>query len=146
MAHSICEVYIHMVFSTKDRYPFLRQEWQADLYAVTGKIIKNIGGQPIKINGMENHVHILMKMPKEMDLAALARTVKANSSRWIHQNHQSKFAWQEGYAVFSVAASNLSNVKSYIENQEEHHKVKSYEEEIRAMLIAVGLNPEEHMI
>ena len=145
MAHSICEVFIHMVFSTKDRYAFIIDEWKAELYAVIGQIIKNHNGQPVKINGMEDHVHILMGMPKEMSLAELARTVKANSSRWVRQHHHPKFAWQEGYAVFSVSHDRIPQVKSYIENQQEHHSQNGYEEELKAMLIAVGLDPAEHM-
>ncbi|PKN71823.1 MAG: transposase [Candidatus Cloacimonetes bacterium HGW-Cloacimonetes-3] len=141
MSHSVSVVYLHLVFSTKDRQPHIVSTWQNELYAYIGGIIKNLQSQPIIINGTTDHIHILCTLPREMDIATFMRNMKASSSKWVHQHHNPHFAWQEGYGAFSVGLSNLEQVKGYIRNQAKHHDKQGFVEEYNAMLRAFGLVP-----
>lgn len=141
MAHSICVLYLHLVFSTKDRIPFIEPAWQNDLYAYIGGIIKNLHGEPILINGTADHIHILCSQPKETAVAPFLRDIKANSSRWASQSHSPKFQWQDGYGSFSVGVSSLDQVKGYIRNQAEHHQKRDFSAEYDALLRACGIVP-----
>jgi len=106
------------------------------LWAYMNGIISNIGGKAVAINGMADHTHILMVLPPTIAIAEALRTVKANSSKWVHENwqEQSKFAWQSGYSAFSVSRSGVKDVVRYIDNQEEHHRKLSYQDELLALL------------
>jgi REP element-mobilizing transposase RayT len=101
------------------------------LYAYIGGIIKANEAVPIKINGTENHLHILTTMSKNMPLAKFVEEIKRNSSRWIKskEEHYQHFAWQGGYAGYSVSQSKVSVVEKYIENQKEHHKKETFQDE-----------------
>lgn len=141
MAHSIAVVYLHLVFSTKDRQPLIVSTWQNDLYSYLGGILKHLHSQPIIINGTMDHIHILCTLPREIDIASFLRNLKASSSKWVHQYHNPHFAWQEGYGAFSVGLSNLEQVKRYIRNQEKHHDKQGFMEEFSSLLRAFGLVP-----
>ena len=141
MPHSVCVLYAHLVFSTKNRQSVINPAWKNDLYSYIGAIIKNLQGEPIQINGTLDHIHILCNLPKEMDVSTFLRNIKANSSKWIHTKHNAAFHWQEGYGAFSVGISNLEHVKSYILNQEEHHKDRDFTAEYNALLRACGIRP-----
>ena len=91
------------------------------MYAYLAGIINNIGGLSIKINGIDDHVHILCLLPKDLSIGEFMAKIKANSSKWFRQTHCPDFGWQDGYAAFSVSKSNLVTVENYIINQEEHH-------------------------
>jgi len=84
-------------------------------------IIKNLGGVPIIINGIEDHVHILCLLPKNLSIGEFMAKIKANSSKWFRETHCPEFSWQDGYGAFSVSKSNLEAVANYIDNQDEHH-------------------------
>jgi REP element-mobilizing transposase RayT len=115
----------------KDETIQIRSENETELYAYIGGIIKQYDSHPIKINGTENHLHILSTMSKNISLAQFVEQIKKNSSRWI--KHQSEFyryfAWQSGYAGYSVSQTKIEAVKKYIENQKEHHKTVSFKDE-----------------
>lgn len=141
MPHSICILYAHLVFSTKDRQSTIDPTWQDDLYSYIGGIINNLQGGVILINGVPDHIHILCRLPKEMDIATFLRNIKANSSKWVRQNHAPQFHWQEGYGAFSVGISNVEQVKAYIRKQAEHHKTRDFRGEYNALLRACGIVP-----
>lgn len=136
MGQTLTNITIHIIFSTKDRVPFINQEIKKDLLAYLGGIIKKLNANPLIINGMSDHMHILTEIPPTLSVSELMRVVKTNSSRWIHQNYNSgkDFAWQDGYAAFSVSKSAIQTVISYIENQEKHHQNKSFQNEFIAFL------------
>ncbi len=131
MPESYCHIATHIVFSTKDRYPFLTGSKRTETHLYIGGIIKNLQGHPIIINGVEDHIHILCLLPKETSIAKFVQTIKSNSSKWFSQTHINKFAWQQGYAAFSVSKSSISEVETYIKNQELHHKRISFVDEFK---------------
>jgi len=124
MPQSLSAVYIHLVFSTKERRPFLRDETiRASVHSYLGGISKQLGCAPIIIGGVEDHVHILARFGRTTTQAERVKELKRVSSLWIKQKYSIRdFEWQGGYADFSVSASNLEMVKRYIKSQQEHHR------------------------
>ena len=131
MSQSLSKLFVHIIFHTKNSCTLIRFEDKARLYAYIGSVIKDRGSIPISINGIKDHVHILCVMSKNIHLALLTEEIKRHSSRWIKtlDPYYSNFAWQGGYAGFSVSPSVVNRTKRYIENQEEHHKKRTFEEE-----------------
>jgi putative transposase len=126
----------HIVFSTKDRVPYLSAENRESVFAYIGGITREIGLTALNIGGYSDHVHLFVRMPASANLADAIRIIKTNSSRWIHDQNilDPSFAWQEGYAAFSVSESCAANVSRYIENQADHHRKVSFQEELIAYL------------
>jgi len=147
MSHRFTALFTHLIFSTKDRFPHLDKDLGTDCRAYIGGIVENIGGRRIAVGGVADHVHLLLDMPVTMSLSDVVRTIKSNSSKWIHeQKHRPKFAWQQGYSAFSVSRSGLDSVVRYIDDQEKHHQRVSYQDEVRAFLKKHGLVADErHM-
>ena len=136
MPQSLSKMYVHIVFHTKTDHTIIRNQDKPDLYAYIGSIINDNGSIPIIMNGTDNHIHILCILSKNISLAKLTEEIKRNSSRWMtkYDAYYKKFAWQGGYAGFSVSPSLVDNTKEYIENQEAHHKKVTYKEELMALL------------
>lgn len=124
-------MFVHIIFHIKNKAVTIRNQEKNELYAYMGSIIKEHNSIPIIINGMEDHVHIFCIMSKNIYLAKLVEEVKRHSSRWIKTKapYYSKFAWQGGYAGFSVSPSLHDKTKNYIANQEIHHKTMTFKEE-----------------
>ena len=131
MSQSLSKIYLHIIFHTKNSNCIIRKQEKDELYAYMGSIINDNQSIPILINGVEDHVHILCVMSKNIALAKLVEEIKRHSSRWIKtkNNYYSNFAWQGGYAGFSVSPSLHDKTKHYIENQEAHHKKMTFKEE-----------------
>jgi len=131
MAQSLSQLYTHIVFSTKNHYPFIKPVIEKELYAYIGGTIKKSGGIPFMINGMENHIHIFSTLPRTVALSKFIEDIKRNSSRWIKTKgvEYKHFGWQNGYAGFSVSSSKKDAVVKYIAHQKEHHKILTYKEE-----------------
>ena len=130
MAHTFSNLLYHVVFGTKDREPSIDGELRSDLHAYLGGIIREIHGIAIMVNGTVDHVHALLKLPPTMAIADAIRIVKTNSSKWAHEKHdRTRFAWQSGYSAFSVSESGAQRVRTYIAQQEEHHRRKTFAEE-----------------
>ena len=136
MPQSLSIVYIHLVFSTKERRPLLRDvEVRNALHAYLGGISKQLDCPPIQIGGTEDHVHILSRFGRKITQAEWVKELKRVSNGWLKEqgNEYRRFAWQGGYADFSVSQSNLERVKRYISNQEEHHRKMSFQDEVREL-------------
>ena len=131
MSQSLSKLYTHIVFHTKFNQNLIKAEIENELYAYLGGILKQNKSVPIVINGVEDHVHILCIMSKNIALANLLEELKRNSSRWIKTKgvDYKYFAWQGGYGGFSVSQSKVDVVKRYIENQKTHHKTETFKEE-----------------
>jgi REP element-mobilizing transposase RayT len=141
MAHTYTNILIHALFSTKDRQPWLNAEVKSELFLYLGGTLNKLGGQSLLVNGPADHVHMLFVQPAAISTADLMEKVKANSSGWVKRRwprHKS-FAWQTGYTAFSVSKSHTERVKRYIENQEEHHRKVSFQEEVLAFLKKQGI-------
>lgn len=126
----------HVIFSTKERAPLLEAQLRPRIYTYLGGIIRDLGGQPILIGGVEDHVHVLCRLGTAVSLADALRQVKGSSSRWINEDLKLKFKfqWQSGYSAFTVSRSNLGSVETYIAGQEEHHRKRTFKEEVLEFL------------
>lgn len=128
-------LHYHLIFSTKDRFPFISKSWRDRLHAFLGGEVRKIGGIPEMIGGTEDHVHLLIGLRATHCLCDVLEDIKSGSSKWVHEEiGVSEFAWQVGYGAFTVSASKVSAVEIYIEKQEEHHRVKTFQEEYRRFL------------
>lgn len=148
MPGTYSQVILHFVFSTKRRVAHMTPEIQTRLYDYIGGIVRAEKGTLFAIGGMPDHVHLLLRWRTDASIADLMRTVKARSSRWVHQTFAdaAMFAWQEGYGVFSVSKSAESDVKNYIENQVEHHKQRDFKAELLALLRMHGVEFDERFV
>jgi REP element-mobilizing transposase RayT len=134
MAHTFT-VLVHVIFSTKDRVPAITPDIAPRLYPYMGGIVRSLDCIAISINGVADHVHLLIAQHQSISLADLMRTLKTNSSKWVHETWPNvSFAWQIGYGAFSVSKSNEDAVKQYIAAQEEHHQKMTFQEEFIAFL------------
>lgn len=142
MPQSLSKLYVHIIFHTKHNQPLISPEIEKELYAYIGGIIKENDSVPIIIGGIDNHIHILAVMSKNISLAKFVEELKRNSSRWIKTKDEKfqQFAWQGGYGAFSVSQSVVERVKNYIENQKEHHKKVSFQDEYVKFLSEYGID------
>jgi len=138
VSHSYAQNLVHVVFSTKDRVKTLAPAVRPKLQAYIVGICNNRGIVVYAVGGTEDHVHCLLEIPATDSVAETVLTIKANSSRWLHQTSRD-FAWQKGYAAFSVSASLIPTVSRYIQNQEAHHHKMTFEEEFLALLQKHGV-------
>ena len=148
MSQSLSKLYVHIVFHTKHNQDLIKADIEKELYAYFGGLLKKTKSVPIVINGIENHVHILCIMSKNIALADLLEDLKRNSSRWIKTkgNDYCEFGWQGGYGGFSVSQSKADVVKRYIENQKEHHKTETAEDEYIKFLKEYGIEYDENYL
>lgn len=129
------QVLLHIVFSTKDRAPWIEARGADDLYGFIGGIVRDEGGTLLAIGGMPDHIHMLVRWGTDKSISELVRNVKTRSSRWMHRSRGVKpFAWQVGYGVFSVSQSQAGVVKAYIKHQPTHHAKRSFRQELVALL------------
>ncbi len=137
MPQSLSAVYIHLVFSTKDRRPFLRDPaLRAALHSYLGGVSKKLDCPPLQVGGVEDHVHLLARFGRTVTQADWVKERKRVTNGWLKDYGRdfADFEWQGGYADFSVSQSNLEQVKQYIVGQEEHHRKVSFQDELRALL------------
>jgi len=137
-------LHFHIVFSTKDRHPFITDDWRGRLHEYLGGLVRAADGIPEAIGGTTDHVHLLVGLRATHALAMFVQDIKQTSSRWIHETIGVKnFAWQPGYGAFTVSVSNCDAVKEYIANQVEHHRTKTFQEEYIAFLQKHGVEYDE---
>jgi len=148
MSSSYCNLLFHIVFSTKDREPWIAPPIRRRTHEYLGGAIRGEGGIALIVNGTADHVHILAKLRQDKALSKLIGEVKANSSGWISRTFKAAagFAWQEGYGAFTVSESQIPKVRHYIERQEEHHQSVSFLEEFKVILRAHGLPFDERYL
>ncbi|HVT46126.1 MAG TPA: IS200/IS605 family transposase, partial [Thermoanaerobaculia bacterium] len=140
MSSTHTKLYFHVVFSTKLREPWLVPDWRQGVHSYLGGIVKSLDGIPLTIGGVADHVHLLLRLRPVHCISEVLRQVKRGSSVWIHERfRRSAFAWQEGYGAFSVSHRDVPAVRRYIETQEEHHRVKTFQEEYVDLLTEHGL-------
>ncbi|KGO85675.1 transposase [Flavobacterium rivuli WB 3.3-2 = DSM 21788] len=142
MADTYSQIYIHIVFAVKGRDNLIWKRWKEEVHKYIKGIITNEGQKLIEINSMPDHVHILIGLKPTVVLSNLVRDIKANSSKFINDQKwiAGKFEWQQGFGAFSCSHSQLTKVISYIKNQEEHHKTKTFREEYIEFLEAYNID------
>jgi len=137
MPQSLSVVYLHLIFSTKERRPFLRDKPQrSELPAYLGGISKTLGCPTLQVGGVEDHVHLVAQFGRSITQADWVKELKRVSSLWLKERSAdlALFAWQNGYAAFSVSHSRLESVLRYIREQEQHHLKMTFQDELRALL------------
>src|SRR5687768_5321444 len=147
MPATYCGLHYHVVFSNKDRYPLITKDWRNNLHAYIAGIAKNIGGVPVALGGIADHVHVLMGLRATNRLDYVMRDLKSGSSEWVHQTvGKLSFSWQPGYFGATVSPSQVEAVTRYILNQEEHHQHKSFQDEYIEMLKLAGIEYDERYV
>ena len=136
MSGTFSQIYIQIIFAVKGRESLIHGSWEEELYKYISGIIKNKEQKLIAINGMPDHLHILIGMKPSCNLSDLVREIKKSSNEFIKEKSfvKGKFSWQEGYGAFSYSHSALGNVIDYIKDQKEHHRKKSFKEEYMELL------------
>jgi putative transposase len=135
MSQSYSSVWLHFVWSTKNRQPDLNKKVSIKLFKYLKEIAEENNFYLDHVNGIEDHIHCLVSIKTDTKISDVAKLLKAKSSYWLNEQKYFDFTfdWQDGYAVFSVSPNNLESVRKYIQNQEAHHKQKTYEEELKWM-------------
>jgi REP element-mobilizing transposase RayT len=149
MAQSLARLWTHLIFSTKNRYPFLTDKvLRAEMHAYLAEVLRNHDCETLIVGGVEDHTHSLFALSRTLPIASVVKEVKRTSSAWVKEAWPkvARFHWQGGYAAFSVSQSNLAGVIRYIENQEEHHKRVTFQDEYRTFLKAYGIEYDERYV
>lgn len=148
MANTLTKLDIHLTFLIKHNGPTIRHNDISRLHEYIGGIVRSMGGSAIAIGGVNDHVHILLTLPKTISMSEMVKTIKARSSTWIKTIDPvySHFAWQEGYGAFSVSPSLIEPTAKYIRNQEEHHRVHTFKEEYLKILQGYGITYDERYV
>ena len=136
MPQSLSRVIVHIIFSTKDREPWLDSNVRPRMHAYLATICRDVGSELVHVGGVADHVHIVTTLPRTLSQAQLIEQIKKTSSKWIKavDTRYRTFAWQRGYGAFSVSPSQLDAVLQYIDGQKEHHRTRTFQEEYRELL------------
>jgi REP-associated tyrosine transposase len=149
MPQSLVQIYVHIVFSTKHRQPFLVDpEFRARVHAYLAGICKNQDSPSLFVGGVADHVHILCRLSKTHDISSLVRDLKRDSTNWIKVERPTlhEFHWQQGYGAFSASPVHVDPLKQYIAQQEEHHKKESFQDEFRRLCSKYGVEIDERYV
>ncbi len=149
MSQSLVQIYVHLVFSTKHRQPFLTDAvFRSRVHAYLAGICKNLESPSLQTGGVIDHVHILCRLSKAHDVSSLIRDMKRDSTVWIKEENAQlpQFHWQQGYGAFSVSPGHVELLKQYIANQEEHHKTESFQDEFRRLCRKYGVQIDERYV
>lgn len=148
MPQSLAIVHIHVIFSTKNREPWIHDGVRERLHGYMAAALQGLDCYPVLFNSVEDHIHLLFDLGRRVSIADAVREVKASSSRWIKSLDPklTPFAWQAGYGVFAVSMSNLDEVRDYIARQREHHRRMTFQDEYRAFLRRHNIQCDERYV
>jgi putative transposase len=146
MGRTLTNLLTHVVFSTKERAPFISKDLKPRLLPYMGGIIRELGGSTLDIDGARDHVHLLIKLPPAVSMSDAMRALKSNSSSWVRDNFTRQFGWQSGFGAFSVSKSQIDIVSGYIKGQEEHHKRIDFKGEFISLLEKHEIEYDERFI
>jgi putative transposase len=148
MANTYTSLHYHVVFSTKNRVPDIAQNIEQRVWAYIGGIARKHKMTALQVGGVEDHIHALVTAPPIYAPSQIAQFLKGESSKWIHEEFREMrgFGWQDGYGAFTVSKSNIPDVVRYIQNQREHHRKKTFQEEYRELLEKHGVEYDERYI
>ena len=147
MAQSLGKVLVHVVFSTKNRQRIVGPESRGPLHGYLAVVVRDIGCDSLRIGGTDDHVHALVSLARTRSVADLVQAMKGQSSKWMKEERGvPMFSWQAGYGAFSIGASQVEALTRYIERQEEHHRRRSCQDELRAFLHRYGVQYDERFI
>jgi putative transposase len=145
MPQSLAQIYLHIVFSAKNREPLLTDDTRTNVHAYLAGVCKNHDSPALIIGGVEDHVHLLCRLSKTVAVATLIRELKRDSSKWIKEQSATRtdFSWQNGYAAFSVSPAHIEALKTYIARQADHHRTETFQEEFRRLCKKYDLELDE---
>jgi putative transposase len=148
MSQSLVKNLVHLVYSTKHREPLIPKEHQAALFAYQSGIFKEWESPALVIGGVEDHVHALFALLKNLPLKKIVEEVKKGSSKWMKSDgpRNPQFSWQAGYAAFSVSQSNVESVQKYIEGQQKHHRKMTFQDELRTLFKRHGIEFDDRYV
>ncbi len=148
MPQSLAAVYVHLIFSTKNRQPLIQPEIEEELRRYLAGILRNLDSPMICANGTADHIHILIRLGRKHSLADIVEEIKKSSSKWIKTKGPAfrDFYWQNGYGAFSIGQSGIDGLKEYLANQKEHHRQKSFQDEFREFLDKYQLEYDERYV
>ena len=148
MANTFTQIHIHAVFSVQNRESIISEIWKDELCKYIAGIVTNNKHKLLAINGMPDHIHLLIGMRPTQSISDLLQDIKGNSSKWINQKGlvRGKFSWQEGFGAFSYSKSELPSVIKYIQNQQEHHKHATFREEYLKLLKDFDIDYDERFV
>lgn len=148
MPQSLSRVIIHLIFSTKDREPWLDRETRPRMHAYLATVCRDLGAEAHRVGGVADHVHVITTLPRTLSQAEMIEKVKKTSSKWIKSlgPKYRGFYWQRGYGAFSVSPSQLDAVVAYVDDQQEHHRSRSFQEEYRDFLRKHGVEFDERYV
>ncbi len=148
MPQSLAFLLIHIIFSTKDRAPILDATGRPLLHASLSTVTRNAGCESFRVGGVADHLHLAIGLSRTITTAKLVEELKTSSSKWLKAQSPAlkTFAWQRGYAAFSVGPSDLQALQDYIDHQEEHHRTRTFQDEYRAFLIKYGVDYDDRYV
>ncbi|HZZ78961.1 MAG TPA: IS200/IS605 family transposase [Gemmataceae bacterium] len=148
MANTYTCLYYHIIFSTKNRHPWINPDIEQRVWEYLGGIARQHDMKALKVGGVEDHVHIVVSMRPPVAVSHAVQMFKGNSSRWIHETlpNLRAFSWQDGYGAFTVNKSQLPEVIEYVANQREHHRKRTFQEEYCAFLKMHGIEYDERYV
>ncbi len=148
MPQSLSRVLLHVIFSTKDRAPFLQPIIRPQLHAYLATVARNLDCECFLVGGVEDHVHVAVGLSRTITIAKLVEQLKTSSSMWLKTQspNLAYFAWQRGYGVFSVSPSDLQALKHYISTQDQHHQKHNFQDELRTFLVKYGISFDERYL
>ena len=148
MPQSLSNIIIHLIWSTKDRHPWLESDIREKMHAFLAGAVRQCGCEAYRVGGVADHVHLAVRLSRTLCVADLVKEVKSASSKWL-KDQNPKFAdfyWQQGYGAFSIGMSQNETLFHYIETQEEHHRTRTFQDEYRAFLKKYGIDYDERYV
>jgi len=148
MPQSLSNILLHLVFSTHQRTQWIADDWRDELHGYIGGIIRRHGSDLIAAGSVDDHIHLLFALPRTVAVAEIVKEIKSGSSRWVHDSpsRPHDFRWQSGYGIFSISPAHKAAVIQYIENQREHHRTTTFQEEYRRLLKKYGIDFDERYV
>ncbi|MEN8117196.1 MAG: IS200/IS605 family transposase [Bacteroidota bacterium] len=146
MPQSLAKVYVHIVFSTKHGQAIISNEIRKELHSYMVGTISKLGSYTNEIYANPNHIHILCNLTRTVTIAEFISKIKTSSSKWMKSKGVKNFSWQDGYGIFSVSASKVGIIEKYILNQQEHHKIITYKDELRKFFKEYGIEFDERYV
>ncbi len=148
MPQSLSKLYAHLIFSTKDRYPYLDNEVRPQMHGYLATVLRDLGSPYAVVGGVADHVHILFDMGKKHAPVLFVEKIKRESSKFVKTlgTRYKKFYWQRGYGMFSVSPTHRDDVEAYVRNQEEHHRTLTFQDEFRMFLRRYGMDYDEKYV
>jgi putative transposase len=148
MPQSLSNILLHVIFSTRNREPWLHRDVRSRIHAYLASICRDLGAEFVHIGGVADHVHIVSSLPRIVTPAQMIEQIKKTSSKWIKglDPHYRGFFWQRGYGVFSVSPSQLEVVLKYVDEQREHHRTRTFQDEYRELLRKHGVDFDERYV